>query len=205
MLRFLLFADDTNIFCSHEDIGTLCNLISTELNKLSIWFAVNKLSLNISKTNYMLFSSNCTVDKLNVTINDTTIERVYVTKFLGVYIDHKLNWKEHIASLSKKLSKSIAIIRKASHLLNSSALYTLYCSIFLPYLNYCSEVWGNTYQSNITSLFLKQKKCIRIICKAKYLDHTDDLFVKLNALRLTDIIKINTAIFMYKAYHNLLP
>ena len=142
----------------------------------------------------MLFSNRCIDCDLEITINDINIERVYVTKFLGVYIDHKLNWNEHIANLSKKLSKSIAIIRKASHVLNSDALYTLYCAIFLPYLNYCAEVWGNTYQSSITPLFLKQKKVVRIICNANYLDHTDELFNKLNTLRLSHITDFSTGL-----------
>ena len=53
-LKFILFADDTNILFSDKN---LCNLVSNmELNKLKTWFAVKKLSLNVSKTNYMLFS-----------------------------------------------------------------------------------------------------------------------------------------------------
>ena len=205
LLKFVLFADDTNIFCSHNDIYSLCRMISNELLKLNVWFAVNKLSLNVNKTNYMLFS-NCKINSdLIITINNVNIDRVYVTKFLGVYIDHNLNWKEHIFNISRKLSKSIGIIHKASQMLNTKALYTLYCAIFLPYLNYCSEVWGNTYKSNVTPLFLKQKKVIRIVCKSNFLDHTAGLFYKLKALTLPQIIDFSTGIFMFKAYHKLLP
>ena len=205
IFRFVLFADDTNLFCSGDDIKTLASQVCTELDKLRIWFAVNKLSLNVSKTNFMLFS-NCKIkDIVDIKINNCDVERVYVTKFLGVLIDHKLNWKEHIVKVNTKLCKSISIIYRASRLLNSNALYTLYCTLFLPYLSYCIEVWGNTYKTNIVPLFLKQKKVIRIICKAKYLDHTSELFHKLNVLNVFHIIEQKTAIFMYKAYHLLLP
>ena len=82
-----------------KDIPTLCNLISNELDKLSIWFAINKLSLNVSKTNFMLFSNrHCHID-IKVTINNVHLKRVYTTKFLGILIDHKLNWKEHILNV----------------------------------------------------------------------------------------------------------
>ena len=91
-------------------------------------------------------------------------------------IDHKLNWKEHIEVIKNKISKSIAIIHKASKLLNTNSLYTLYCSLFLPYLNYCAEIWGNTYITNLNTLILKQKRVIRIICKAGFKDHTNPLY-----------------------------
>ena len=91
IFRFVLFADDTNLFCSGDDIKTLASQVCTELDKLRIWFAVNKLSLNVSKTNFMLFS-NCKIkDIVDIKINNCDVERVYVTKFLGVFIDHKLN------------------------------------------------------------------------------------------------------------------
>ena len=116
-----------------------------------------------------------------------------------------LTWKEHIVNLSRKLSKSIALIRKASNDLNRNALNILYWTIFYPYLNYCAEVWGNTYKSTISVLFLKQKKVIRLICNAKYLDHTTALFQNMNILRLDQIITFKTALVMFKAYHSLLP
>ena len=114
-------------------------------------------------------------------------------------IDYKLSWKEHIDVINNKISKSIAIIFKASKLLKTNSLYTLYCSLFLPYLNYCAENWGNTYESNINKLFLKQKRVIRIISKAKFRDHTNQLFKQWKLLKLHDLIKIRSAIFMYKA------
>ena len=67
------------------------------------------------------------------------------------------------------------------------------------------EVWGNTYKTNLYSLFIKQKKAICIVCHAKYLDHTSSLFHKLRLLKSPDIVHFNTCIFMYKAFHNLLP
>ena len=77
----------------------------------------------------------------------------------------------------------------------------LYNSLFIPYLAYCAEVWGNTYKAHLNPLFLKQKKAIRIVNKVKYLEHTDALFKILNTLPLLSLIKRKTAIFMYKIYY----
>ena len=142
---------------------------------------------------------------LNVNINNVNIERVFHTKFLGVLIDHQLNWKEHIDYICKKRSKSIAVIRKARVMLKFDALYMLYCSIFLPYLNYCVELWENTYKSNTNKVFLKQKKVIRIIHNAGYIEHTSPLFFQCKALKFPDIVNFSTGTFMYKAFHKSLP
>ena len=80
----------------------------------------------------------------NICINNCEIDMVYTTKLLGVVIDGKLNWKDHVAMVQSKLSKSIAIMHKAKHLLDRRYDMVLYFSLFLPYLSYCCEVWGNT-------------------------------------------------------------
>ena len=80
-----------------------------------------------------------------------------------------------------------------------------YCSIFLPYIHYCSEIWGNTYHSNINRIIIIQKRTIRLLFGAGRLDHTTLLFQRANILKFTDLVKLKTAVFMYKAYHCLLP
>ena len=194
ILEFTLFADDTNIIYSHDSTTSLCNTLNTELEKTNAWFNLNKLSLNLQKTNYITFSINNSDSTIQIAINGSNIEKVNSTKYLGVYIDHHLNWKDHIAYISSKLSKSTAVIHKTSHVLDTKTLTLLYNAIIFPYLNYCVEVWGNTY-----------KKVIRIVCHAKYLDHTSSLFHKLRLLKSPDTVHFNTCIFMYKAFHNLLP
>ena len=86
-MKYILFADDTNLFCADKNINQLDTTVSTVLDKLCIWFAVNKLSLNVSKTSYMLFGNlNAQFD---IAINGISINRVRVAKFLGVLIDEK--------------------------------------------------------------------------------------------------------------------
>jgi len=94
-LFFILFADDTNLFFSSRDISHLFVTVNEELDKLSNWFKANKLSLNVKKTNYMLFGNKHLpiAGTYNIIIDDQVLERVEFTKFLGVFIDEKLNWK----------------------------------------------------------------------------------------------------------------
>ena len=97
------------------------------------------------------------------------------------------------------------MLNKAKHLLDGNSLCMLYCSLVLPYLNYCCEVWGNTYKSALTGLTVLQKRAIRIIHKVNYREHTNMLFFNSKLLKFTDIIKYKTALIMYKARYNQLP
>ena len=81
----------------------------------------------------------------------------------------------------------------------------LYCSLFLPYINYCSEIWGNTYATNVECITVLQKRVVRLICGARRLDHTNPLFKQLGILKFVDLVKFKTSIIMFKAYHNVLP
>ena len=75
-------------------------------------------------------------------INGTNIERVYITKFFGVHIGYQLDWTHHIKSIKNKIAKNVSVMNRVKHLFNSHALYSLYCTLIMPYLNYCCEAWG---------------------------------------------------------------
>ena len=194
LVKFILFADDTNVFCAGDNQLELECMLNRELAKLCKWFAVNKLSLNLSKTSYMLFRNRPPDVDFNVFIEHERINRVRVTKFLGIYIDDKLNWKYHINTVRSKLSKVAAIIYRASCLINQDGIYMLYCSLFLPYINYCSEIWGNTYATNVECITVLQKRLVRLICGARRLDHTNPLFKQLGILKFVDLVKFKTSI-----------
>ena len=93
ILTFILFVDDTNIFYSADGLELLRNTISQELSKLHNWLAVNNLSLNINKINYMVFGKGCATSDIAITVNQNIIKRIYETTFLGIIIDDKLSWK----------------------------------------------------------------------------------------------------------------
>ena len=105
LMKSIVFADDTNFFYSGDNLSQVCETVSTELDKLHSWFQVNKLSLNVAKTNFMIFGNKQCEDNHVVSINGMNIKRVYVTKFLGLHIDSHLNWGEHINRIKSKISK----------------------------------------------------------------------------------------------------
>ena len=90
----VLFADDTNIFLSGKNLDSMSMTLNEQLTAIYEWLCCNKLSLNVLKTHYMIFTPrNKKVNDINLYINKVPTGRVYVTKFLGVQIDSQLNWK----------------------------------------------------------------------------------------------------------------
>ena len=117
----VLFADDTNV-----NIDVLCSRLNEELESIREWLCCNKLSLNVSKTHYGIFTPrNKIVHDIDVKIHGVSVERVYVTKFIGVIIDSKLTWKPHVEYICKKLSKCAGIIAQTRRKLHRSSLITL--------------------------------------------------------------------------------
>ena len=204
-LKMVLFADDTNGFCSGKELSDLVKTVNFELQKLNTWFKLNKLSLNIEKTSYMVFANNCIPDVLPIKVGNKVLNRVYETKFLGVYIDCKLKWKCQISSVCSKLSKCLAVLSKATEVLDKKCLKLLYNSLFFPYMNYCCEVWGNAYKSSLATLIVLQKRAIRVICKVKKRDHTNVLFKSCGILPFKDLVNFKIAVLMYKGIHKSLP
>ena len=205
-LLAILFADDTNVFVTGQNIKELEQSLNVELQKISSWLQVNRLSLNIAKTHYMIFNGKKkTKHNIDVKIQGETIAECIETTFLGITIDAKLTWRNHIEKVCNKMSKCTGIIARVKHILPKSALKTLYNTLVLPYLLYCNIVWGCTHQSKLDKLVTAQKRIIRIVDKTHYLEHTNDIFYNLGLLKVNDINVYITAIFMYNYEKKLVP
>ena len=186
----LLYADDTNLFINGEDLPQVVHLINDELQEIAFWLKVNKLSLNIKKTHFMLFTSNRKAKPdIAISIEGYPIDEVSYTNFLGVYIDNRLNWKKHISVIFGTVSRAIGIVVRARKFPNADALKTLYNSFIYPYYIYCNHVWGNACMSTLKPLILLPKRIIRIITGSKRLSHTDPLFKERSLLKLEEVNK----------------
>ena len=130
-----------------------CTEVSNELNKVNDWSNINKVSLNSNKTNFMLFANSKSSVNVPITIKNKCIESVYVTKILGIDVDQNFTWKRHTSHVLSKLSKCTGILRRVQHLLGREPLCKLYCTLFLPYITYCSKVRG-THISRILYQYL---------------------------------------------------
>ena len=112
----LIFADDTNIFYSHTDASYLMEIANLELEKITCWFYTNKLSINVKKSNFIIFRPRQNRQTLDLAFNisNYSIDRVKEATFLGVILGEHLTWKSHIHNVARKVSKAIGIIYKSS-------------------------------------------------------------------------------------------
>ena len=208
VLNFILFADDTNAYFTGNCLDEVFATINVEIVKLTEWLNANKLSLNISKTNYMLFGSK-SICKPNVpfhlTINNVKIERITNVKFLGVLIDDNLSWKNHVEYVSSKISKCIGVIYRIKNLIDSNTLKLLYHAMIEPYLSYCIIVWGGANPTTLYKLVTLQKRALRLLNRSSYLAHCEPLFKKSEILTLADMYRKEVALFMFKFKYNMLP
>ena len=205
LLSFVLFADDSNLFFSHKNPNILARTVNNELEKVTQWIRANKLSLNLQKTKYMIFSN--TIESLNsdIILDNTPLENVSHIKFLGITVDNKLSWKPHIDAIRKTISRNIGIIHRLKSHIPESSLLTLYSSLILSYLNYGILAWGNAQSTLLNRLLLLQKKVLRIICSVPPRSHTNPLFFKYKILKIQDLYTFQLGQFMYNYNNNSLP
>ena len=168
LLEAILFADDTNLFYSHNNVKELFRTMNTELSHLNDWFCANKLSLNTDKTKFVLFHEAKSKDNLplilpELFINDVKIKRENTLKFLGVMIDGNLTWETHVELVKNKISKSVGILFKASCFLNSKSLRSIYFAFFHPYINYANIASASTNKSYLKIILRKQKQAARLM------------------------------------------
>ena len=205
------YADDTTLYTTVNRLKSsdtnIEHALNDQLNQVNTWLCANKLSLNVAKTKFMIYSitTKKKLPEIKLKINNTSIDKVKCFNFLGITIDSNLNWKEHIKVLSNKLSKTTGILNMLKSFIPQNILKTIYNSLFLSYTNYGISCWGYTNQASLKPLVILQKRAIRIITHSKYNSHTAPLFKRLNTLTLLDTIKLNEFKLYYKFINNYLP
>ena len=134
------------------------------------WLVVNKLTLNIEKTNYIIFRPRQKTIPFHPNIkiinnNSNTsqpLEMKNYIRYLGILIDSNLSWKFHIDYVCQKVSKTIGIIAKLRHFVPRHVLLTLYCSLILPYISYGICAWGHAAETHLHKLMVLQKRALSL-------------------------------------------
>ena len=201
-LTVRLYADDACLTFCHKNISILKNKVNTELILVSDWLKVNKLSINYSKSNYMIFNNTKLKQNLFIEIDGNKLQKINVINYLGVHLDDKLNWKKHLEHVEMKLSKASYLISKIRHYVDLPTLKMLYYSLAFSHINYCLSAWGGTYKSATMPIFKLQKKIIRIITKSPFNAHSNPLFFNLKILPFKYLYFFNLAILFYKINHS---
>lgn len=208
-LHFVIYADDTTVYNSSDNINDLFSNMSKNLDRLNEWATANQLLINTKKTKSMLFkySKKFTLNKINLKLGNFDIEIVETFKLLGVIIDHSLTFKDHINNISKKINKNLGVINRLKFYLTKSTILTLYYSLIFPYIFYCNIIWGFTYKTYLHSIFSTQKRFIYIIKNStpetkSLTNNISSFFNKFNILTIFELNVFKVICFYFDFVRN---
>lgn len=197
--RLQLFADDAVLIYDATPSTDLGKLINEDLAMLHTWFNANKLTLNVKKTNYILFCKPASVPPdLLLTINNQPISRVIEAKFLGVYLDQHISWNAHIRQIIPKLRAAISLIYRLKNTVDTSILKILYFAYFHSHLSYMCGFW--TLVSNqqlINRVKTLQNSCLKYLLSLDRRHPTEDLYHRAKITPVEGLGRIQRATQFY--------
>ena len=201
------FADDTNLIISNNSPKQLQKQLNADLKNLCNWLKANKISLNASKSELLIFrhpSKKINYD-FKIKIDGKKLIPSTFVKYLGVLIDPHLNWSFHANALSVKLSRAIGLLTKIRHYVSSDVLRNIYHGIFSSLLTYGCQVWGQVRNKYICRLERLQNNAIKVINFANFRESSLPFYKESNILKLNDVIKIQNFLFVLDDIKGELP
>ena len=186
-----LVADDTCILVKANTSNELKSSLNYEQAQINGWIVANKLTLNAAKSSAIIISKlHSPPVEMNLSCAAGSIKVLSSAKYLGVFIEDKLNFQEHIKHLEMKVSRSVRI-------LTTHALFKLYYTLVHSHLLHGLIVWGNTYPTYLFKLITLQNKALRIVAKSGWYQNILLLHQKFNLLNPQNLHKFGTAKFIH--------
>ena len=194
-----MYADDSTIHSASFIAGDLENVLNEELLLIKRWVNTNKLVLNLDKTKSIVLwdrRAKGVEPKLQLKLDDKTIEQVTEVKLLGVMIDCRMNWTTQINVILKKMGRGIAAIKHCRQYLPGYLVKQLMETLVLSQLDYCTVIWSNTSENNLTRLQIAQNKAARIVLNCSYRAIVSQMLDRLNWLPVKDRLHYSLLAFI---------
>lgn len=204
-----LYADDTSVYTIGSSVSEIQSVLQCNMTRLSNWCKHNKLSVNIQKTTCMLVASrqkrsHLEESDLTVYMNGEVVPMCENQKILGVHINHEFIWDKQISAVCQSVNYRLYILGKIRYYLPVSARIAFCNGYILPCIDYCSTIWGGTTKKNINKIAKLQKRAARLVFN-DFSTPSKELFARLKWLPVTERIKHNKSVVVYKSIHNLMP
>ena len=202
------FADDTNLLYSHKNEKQLRKNINCDLKLIFQWLCANRLSINVSKTEFIVFKSprKSLKDRITLKLNGKNIYETKKLRYLGLIMDERMTWKFHVLELKKKLSQITGIIYKLKKLgTPTDTLKSVYYALFQSYLNYGLCVWGQANTEYFSKIEVMQNKVLRIISGVDIDVNCTPLYKDLKILKLKDLLHLKNVNIMWDYDHESIP
>ena len=198
-----LFADDTNLTCEGISPTEIENKLNKDLENVHRWLTANKLTLNKTKTEFMIIGSSYRLALIDespvITIGDDNIKRVSHKKSLGIILDEHLKWNKHNDAQCKKISGNIALLRRAKLFVPQDALIKMYNAFVLPHFNYGSTIWNDGCSTHINKLSKLQRRAARVITGETYAVRSTQILENLGWTSIDEALKKRETLMTFKA------
>lgn len=162
------YADDGTFLYATNSLDELLTYIQEDLNIISQWFERNLLKMNLAKTNFIIFNNYRDIPSIHdlkgVHLDGSFISRVDTLKYLGIWFDANLNWREHINRIKMKLLPLNFAIYRNRKVIPQKQLWLLYNSLFMSKIHYLNPIWNNCSEQLTNEIQRIQNKVIKIFC-----------------------------------------
>jgi len=212
-LNFIHFADDTTVFLSGTSVDGVVEQVNTELEKVEDWLYSNVLSLNVTKTSYMIITDAKSRVARPVSIAGSIITLVEKAKFLGVIVDDKLNFKAHVQHVIRSVSRSIGMINRMSTIAPPRIKKTLYYSLVYSRVSYGIVAWGRGSVCSAARLERLLRKVRAIVAYPRppmsnitcNLLNFDSIYNYFTAMKMYKVINLNHHMYFHRIFNSLKP
>ena len=175
--RLALYADDSALMASGPDSKAVADFLSEQLSQCSAWLIDNRLSLHVGKTECILFGTHQKLKgrEFLVTCGGALVKRVFSVKYLGVYLDQNLNFREHAATILKKATSKLYFLYRCGASLDTSSRRLLCSALISSGLEYCCSAWyPGLLEESKKGLATLQRKMVRFISGMGPREHVGD-------------------------------
>ena len=195
----IIYADDTCLVYSNDDLQLLTQIVNVKLDRIFNWCNYNKLSINPSKSEFLVVTHRSIGVEPSLAISTDPILRKNAVRYLGLMVDDKLKFSNHIKNLKGRMSILCGITYRLNDYLNLNAAKKMYFSFVYSVLSYCVVVWGGAITNSYVGrkLIERHEKIVQNLFR-KFSNPNSCFFKSHKLLKLEDIHKFYAAIYMYK-------
>ena len=201
------FADDTNLLFINSSLKQMKKQVNIDLKLLSSWLRANKISLNVDKTELLLF--RCPNKPINydmrIKIDGRRLYPSAYVKYLGILIDSHLDWSYHTKSLASRLSRASGMLAKARHYVDKKILRNLYFGIFSSVMTYGSQIWGQNQNIHVRRITKLQNKAMRIINFSNFDEPSSHLYKSAKILKFKDNLMLQNFLYVHDSFTSNIP
>ena len=205
-VQVILFADDSVLFLTGDSFEECFDVMNAELASFTEWLRWKKLQLNVSKTKCMTVMTRQS-DGMSraVQIDGEEIERVESIKYLGVMLDEKLNFNDHIDYTIRKAAQKFGVLCRINRYLTTEAKIDVYKSLIAPHFDYCASILFLATRQQLKRMQVLQNKVMRLILKCDRLTPRINMLECLQWMSVRQRIEYNTLIFVFRVTQGMAP